>query len=254
MAEIMFERPGGGVALLTIDATVEENHQSSALITEHAVEVGSNITDHIRPDNDKLSLTFVISNTPIVVPGSGLDGATGEIQPLNIFLESAPRRGEGNPIQVVPFIPGQFFGFGIKSPPSAAQFEPQPLIPGIVSGSEGITVLQFSQEFDRVRGVYDVLRALIATGTLATIITSLRTYENMALANLSAPRSAESGNAIEFAADAVQIKIVSTETVAAPEPVESRANDRSRRGGQNTDETDESESGRSSLWYNLLLG
>jgi len=256
VAEILFERPGGEMAMISIDATVEETHGSSALITEHAVEVGSNVTDHIRPENDKLSLLFMISNTPINVPGSHMDGATGDIQPLNIFLQQAPRRADGNPIQVTPFVPGRFIAFGARIPPTPERpiFEPQPLLPGDIAGEDGVSVLQFSQEFDRVRAVYDELRGIIGTGTLVTIITSLRSYENMALANLTTPRDAEHGNAVEFAADAVQVKIVSTETVAAPDPVESRADPSGGRGGQGTEDTDEAEGTRSSLWHNLFFG
>ena len=221
VAEILFETPSGGAAMIAIDATVEENHGSSALITEHAVEVGGNVSDHIRPENDRLTLVFVITNTPINVPATNMDGATGEISALPfLFLGSAPRRADGNPTQTSPFSAGRFIAAGLKTKPSQVQFEPQPLVTPPAEGQDGVTVLQFSQEFDRVRSVYDVLRAIVGTGTLVTIITSLRTYGDMGLANLSAPRDADSGNAVEFSVDAIQVKIVSTETVAAPEPTE----------------------------------
>lgn len=256
MAEILFERPGGGTVVISVDAMIEENHQSSSLITEHAVELGSNVSDHVRPENDRISMSFMVSNTPVKQPGDFFtDGAEGEIQPLNIFLETAPRRADGNPRILTPFAGGQFAGFGLKTKPAPEKpaIEPQPLIAGSVQGTEsGANVLQWSQEFDRVRAIYDVLRALVLTGTLVQIITSLRTYEDMVLNNLSAPRSAGSGNAITFSSDAVQVRLVSTETVAAPE--ETRGDQAGRLGGQGTEETAATEESRASLLHNLFFG
>jgi hypothetical protein len=260
MAEIVYELPTGQLAMISIDATVEEVPQVSALITEHAVEEGGNVSDHVRPENDRLTLSFVISNTPINVPQTNADGVTGSIQPLQFAVAGAPRRLDGNPILTTPFFPGRFigstprisinvgpffratFGAGLKTlpTPERPQFQPQPLLPGGELDA-GASTLQFSQPFDRISSVYEELRDIIRSGIVVSIITSLRTYNNMALANLSAPRTADTANAVEFSVDATQVRIVSTETVAAPEPVQVRGNVQTRKGPRPPGPTTEAE-------------
>lgn len=50
--------------LLTLDASISETHSADADATDHPVEQGSNITDHIRPKPRTLSIEGIISNTP----------------------------------------------------------------------------------------------------------------------------------------------------------------------------------------------
>lgn len=48
-----------------LDVVPSENHVISSTITDHPVEEGSNISDHARPDPDRLTLECIISNTPL---------------------------------------------------------------------------------------------------------------------------------------------------------------------------------------------
>ena len=50
---------------LAIDCTVTETHSATATVTEHPVESGANITDHIRPEPLQLSITGIVSDTPL---------------------------------------------------------------------------------------------------------------------------------------------------------------------------------------------
>lgn len=50
---------------LALDCTVTETHTATSTVTEHPVESGANITDHIRPDPVQLSITGIVSDTPI---------------------------------------------------------------------------------------------------------------------------------------------------------------------------------------------
>jgi hypothetical protein len=49
-----------------LDCSVEEVHSDEAEITEHPVEEGSDISDHIRKLPTSLEITGMITNTPIV--------------------------------------------------------------------------------------------------------------------------------------------------------------------------------------------
>src|SRR5690554_695200 len=65
MAYLYYTRDEGGQdVLVTFDATERDDHVSSAIVSEHPVEVGGNVTDHVRSENDTVSLDVVISNTP----------------------------------------------------------------------------------------------------------------------------------------------------------------------------------------------
>lgn len=50
---------------IEIDSCKEETHTLSNTVTDHPVEEGYNITDHVRPDPDMVTLTCFISNTPL---------------------------------------------------------------------------------------------------------------------------------------------------------------------------------------------
>ena len=54
---------------LTIDATVSEGHKREAEVTSHPVEVGSDVTDNIRPKPRSLSLSGIISTAPTTWSG-----------------------------------------------------------------------------------------------------------------------------------------------------------------------------------------
>lgn len=52
-----------------VDADLIQNHRLSANVTSHPVEVGSDITDHVRPEPEEYNLTGIITNTPAKVLG-----------------------------------------------------------------------------------------------------------------------------------------------------------------------------------------
>jgi len=51
--------------IVTLDATLEETHSFTNEITEHPVEQGADITDHVRPRPVELRLRGIVSNTPL---------------------------------------------------------------------------------------------------------------------------------------------------------------------------------------------
>ena len=56
MAELKWILEDAQEQSLFFDATVRDSHEASATITEHPVEEGADISDHIRPDLDRVSL------------------------------------------------------------------------------------------------------------------------------------------------------------------------------------------------------
>jgi hypothetical protein len=208
--EIFYIR-GSVPDFITVDATLRENHAGSASATEHPVERGVDLTDHVHNDRDRLSAEVHISNTPIVSPED--DGAFGAVSPVSV--ETQRRR----------------LVRGAKSDEDA-EYE-------LETGTINANVLQFPTDFDRVRSVYEKFLRVKKEALTLTITTPLRVYENMLLIDVSAPRDATTGDAITLTLEFVQISFADSETVDEPVPLETRAEREARRGPQGTEEEDE---------------
>lgn len=53
------------IDVLELDASVSEEHGFEADVTEHPVEKGANITDHVRQKPRTVRITGIVSNTPL---------------------------------------------------------------------------------------------------------------------------------------------------------------------------------------------
>jgi len=56
--------------VITFDAAITENHSSNTEVTDHPVESGVDITDHLKRLPDELSLVGVVTDDPLVVDRS----------------------------------------------------------------------------------------------------------------------------------------------------------------------------------------
>jgi len=65
----------GATLAVDLDASMTESDESSAEVTEHPVETGSAIGDHVKPANDTITVEGVITNTPLIV-STQMGGAT----------------------------------------------------------------------------------------------------------------------------------------------------------------------------------
>lgn len=54
-------------AVIEVDSCLDESHQLVSTITDHPVEQGFNVTDHSRPEPDRVSLRCFVSNTPLSI-------------------------------------------------------------------------------------------------------------------------------------------------------------------------------------------
>lgn len=56
------------IGSIVLDATISESHTGDVEATDHPVEFGAAITDHLRPKPDMLTLEGLITNTPLPDP------------------------------------------------------------------------------------------------------------------------------------------------------------------------------------------
>jgi len=92
-SRVQFIKPGLGTVLV-LDAVINENHQASAQPTMYPVEDGSIVSDHVVQNPVTLSLTGIISDTPLPDTLTGQltqtlgAAATTLMPPLGVTLAS----------------------------------------------------------------------------------------------------------------------------------------------------------------------
>jgi hypothetical protein len=205
MASLIYEA-AGELETVFFDAVPSEKHGASSTPTDHPVEVGAPLTDHVRQNRDSLSLEAMVTNAPIMSPN--VDGANGSPRPLTLSV--------GDSRLVRPAL----FPIGAEFLAETKQFTPQ--------------TLQFDQAFDRVAAVWAKLRKIKEEALEVTVVTGLQTYDSMLLSSISAPRQGPAGS-INFGLEFVAFRYATTQTVGAPDPVQPRGRPRVAQGAQPTE-------------------
>ncbi len=179
-----------------LDASINETHITTAQITDHQVEKGPNIADHIRPMPKKLTINGIITNHPIVVASTQMRGTVGL---PNGRVTTKVRAKQGA------------FPVGLPIPPMGS----------VVEKVFDYSALTFSADFDRVWDCYYELTNAQQNGALFTVDTSLRSYSNMAIENITIPRSADTGNSLMLSIDMKEILLAEVITLKAlPKAIE----------------------------------
>ena len=212
MAEILFTRDNEFQAIV-VDATIEEQHSDTADVTDHPVEEGSDASDGLQNKPPALTLTVFVTNTPIISPN--VDGANGSIGTQEI---------QG----------------GSSAFSQTAQGKKKATI-DTKTIRRNVNVLSVPDPVTRVETVYANLLRLKEEATILLIVTSLREYDSMVITEITAPRNAKAGGSVSIVLGLRYFRIVSTETVETPEPLETRAEAERRRGASGTTEDESTE-------------
>lgn len=213
----------GSSALVQFDLTLGEAHESTCEVTEHQVERGANIADHIIVNRGTLNLEVYVTNTP-----SNDLGGRGQVitQPLD-YPRFQP-----------PFAPT----------PGQLTRSARDAVSGLVGALTGnvpasqVSVLTFPEEMDRVKETHDALLDIQRRKVTCTVLTSTQTYESMVLLAVGLPRD-HSGGA-SFNLNFKGIATVATATVQAPQPAEPRGKPSQAKGAQATKALDEQKKAR----------
>lgn len=70
----------GKIGELELDATISENHDFTNKITKFPVEDGSDISDHIKKDPTKLTISGFITNSPVPILDIAVDNLISSFQ------------------------------------------------------------------------------------------------------------------------------------------------------------------------------
>lgn len=211
---ISWEGASGQTFFITLDVAAKVQHTSTNQVTDHPVEIGSNVSDHIRPDPNVLTIEGVISNTPIFLPSDHIGNATLVTQTVaadwsGLDNRDTVRGREGTIGDVLP-VPRLIGGIGIGGE-QIAQIGRD--VPGQFTAAN---VLAFSDEFDRVGECFSELQLIRDTGTLCFVVTHRRNYEDMAITQLDVADDGTTGHALRFSIAFKQVRYGRTRTEPVP--------------------------------------
>jgi hypothetical protein len=92
MPLLEYQSPEGFIAI-AFDCTEKEGYESTAETTEHAVDRGVVIADHLKRNPDTLTLEAMVTNSPLVLPATHAGGVTGSVQPVTMMVGGKEIRG-----------------------------------------------------------------------------------------------------------------------------------------------------------------
>lgn len=204
---------GDNTYLLTLDAVTTERHTLTQNVTEHPVEQGASLVDHIRPLPVAISLEGVITNTPLYLPPDHTDGAQIQIyqvddQPQTV-ADAINRHGGSPGVGAAIALPGLVGGLVSTGTAALAS-----LI--TLQGKRG-QFRSLDRPMDRHRAVYQTLLQLRAQGTLLTLESELSIVtENLALVEATCDRQTSGHLRVSMSLRQIQSAVVTV--VAAPTP------------------------------------
>ncbi len=226
----------GAVSRIYADVITRESANLAAVVSKHAVEVGANITDHYRKDNETVSVEYYFSGSPI----------RGDLDPGNPGanevkeLKYPPAPDNGAPI----LTPGGLTQAAVGGITNLLGLGPAPL-------PKTLTVLAFDEQPKRVQQTIETVRALQANGILVTVKTSFGRFEDCGIISASPERSPEDGDGGRIKFELEQLRFVSSDiAIALPLPEEPRAIPKKSSSSAGTDAVD-SGSGKSSTFKKI---
>lgn len=195
---------------LILDCSITESHTGEVEVTDHPVEEGFNVSDHARPKPNTLTITGMISNTPIGLANpAGPTGATRKVVARDNGTDAGPP------------------GFQIVTTNQEDH----------VRGTPG-----------RAESALSVLRQIKDQGKVITVTTQIYVYTNMIMTNLAVPRDGKTGDVALFTASFKQIKIVKNKTTRKVQAKEPKAQPKAKAGKQTTGQANEAQK-RKSIAY-----
>jgi hypothetical protein len=189
----------GATVTAAFDGDMQETHELGAAVTEHPVEDGPDIADHIRALPRRYAVEGIVSDSPTL----SSPGAVDKLNQVEIELQ-------------LPEYPQQIsISAGIQAGISAlgdAIFGADPPLK--------VRMLRFENFESRKRAFLDLLEQAVTEGRLVRVITSMKEYDGMAIESVTCTRAPDDGDAAMFVVSLKQISTVTSDVTIAPEPTE----------------------------------
>ena len=232
---------GNSQTPLYFDVVLTESPSFPTEITEHVVEDGADITDHVRVGLKSVALEVFVTNEPLNnLPQFGVDYSTSSSGPFSIPSPS------GQPL----LIPGQpllqgkeWVTLPLGVPIIGALYAhegPTLIAPDVGLGPSAPVqvnpnILTFPTQFDAVQGTHDLLDKLRTDVQLISIYGTKAIYDNMVIEHFSMTRSSETGSGATFSIQLKEIRKVASAIVTLPTPAKPRGSPPIAKGSQSTE-------------------
>ncbi len=232
----------GQYYVFEFDALLGEDHDLGAEVSEHPVQEGVDIADHVRPKLATVDLRVCVSDTPInrvtvaaVGPGVLQGGQstfdiyafkTQQVQPLRVSNGYKP-------------LTDPLTGLSLPTPGIRQPFVPPNAQPAeyqeVVDSYGRFNYLAFETPMGRTKAVFEILDALRTQGIPLELTTEIRHYPQMLLTGLRTSRDGTSTITLdlslrEFAFATTQQTEVKRRPKAKAKPVEVRARPQTPQG------------------------
>ena len=182
-ASLFYRVDGYFVGSIKFDLEISENHSIEAQVSEHPIEDGSTVSDHVRVLPRKGSIVGMVTNhplTPGTLPADFVDRVSQIGNPT--WLQSLANQ------------------YGPKEALTAKDFESIPrLTPG---------------ESNRARNTWELFKKLVSDRQPVTIMTGVEKYADVVVTKVSTSREARTGDSLRFAVDFQEIKFVTLTEIA----------------------------------------
>ncbi len=246
-AVITFVDPASGsFVVIDFDVITTENHKIGARVSDHPVEIGANISDHVRPELLALSITGVVSDTPIrrsVLPGDPIQvtqsaslTTTSKVLQSPVSVSGGPGGGLLNDtVESLPGVGAVRRFQRTNAPPPVAT----PAVYREAQSAQSFQYRSFPDGSARVRQVFEQLESVCRNGIPVEVVTSVRTYPNMLITSIDASREATESLAFEMSLRELRIAEVQNTTITKtrapakkPKPAEKRGEAKTNQGDQ----------------------
>ncbi len=229
----------GAVERLYADVITDESANLGAVVSQHAVETGSKITDHYRKEPEVVQVTYYFSGAPL--RGDLDDAFPGAVNAVALKYEANKARTRPNPTPLN-YKPGPGPGLALLNPFNAisagvtaiAQSIGIGALPKKVNPSElqtaptpptTVNALTFTGDpSKRFEKAIETVRRLQAEGILVTVKTTFGRFPDCGIIQAEPKRTPDHGTSGEIAFSFEQLRFVQSDiALALPLPVEPRA-------------------------------
>lgn len=233
----------GATQTLDVDVVMQASDKRSAKLTDHVVETGSVITDHVVIQPESLSMDLVVSQTPITV------GEGRSLQQLSIDSTAQALSAKVYPLAVrdSEFQPGGFLllSQGLRTVVTGAANTLLGAV-GLGAGADKLTgsdvqlpqttsqarTLQATSATDRVTSVHDQLIAIMNGKLLVTVSFKGRLYIDYLLTEIELSHQAGKFGQGSFKVQARAFRTVTGVAAQLPLPADFRAKANAKKGNK----------------------
>ncbi len=225
----------GQYYVFEFDTILKEGHTLGAEVSDHPVEAGANISDHVRPDLSRVELTVAVSNTPlnqVSVASTSPGVLRGAQSVLDIYTARWKKTAELQVSGGRPPLTDPFTGFSVPTNgfprPFIAPTASPTTYEEVIDSNGQFSYLAFDEPMNRTRAVFEILDALRSQGIPLELSTDMKHYPQMLITSLKFDKDGTTGVELqlslrEFVTATTQQTQVKRRPAPKKKPVEKRA-------------------------------